>query len=68
MNDEGSKGKHEGANPTRVWLTVSLALDGRVTRWGRGAAEEGIEENAGFGEGRGGDGPQGGDGARVGGV
>ena len=68
MNDEGSKRKHEGANPTRVGLAVSLALDGRITRWGRGAPEEGIEDHAGIGERRGGDGPHGGDGAGVGGI
>lgn len=68
MNDEGSKGEHEGANTTRVGLAVSLARDGRITWWGRGAPEEGIEDDARVGERRGGDGPHGGDGAGVGGV
>jgi len=68
MSDEGSKRKHEGANPTGVFLAVSLTVEGRVTRCGRGAAEEGIENDGGIGERRGGDGAQGGDGAGVGGV
>jgi hypothetical protein len=66
MNDEGSKRKHEGANPTGVRLAVTLALDGRIARWGRGAAEEGIKDDAGVRERRGRDGPQGRDGAGVG--
>lgn len=69
MDEEGTKGKHERANAAGVFLAVPLALDGGVTRWGvDGAAEEGVEDDAGVGECRGGNGPQSGYGARVGSV
>jgi len=58
MDDEGSKGKHERTNTTGVFLAVTLALDGGVARWGRGAAEKGVEDDTRIGECRGRDRPQ----------